>query len=69
MPYCKNDMKNALIYGVINVVVESKCLTLRRIPQDLASFLESSAMWYFPFNILHPGNVLFVYFDTNTRWG
>ena len=48
MPYCKNDMKNAF-YRVKNVVVESKCQTLKRIPQVFPSFLESSAMWYFPF--------------------
>ena len=47
MPYCKKAMKSAL-YSVINVVVESMCLTLKRIPQVFASFLESSAMWYFP---------------------
>ena len=31
-----------------DVVVESMCVTLKRIPHVFASFLESSAMWYFP---------------------
>ena len=30
------------------MVVESKCLTLKRIPQVSASFLERSTIWYFP---------------------